>query len=239
MLALENVNAFYGDSHILHGVSLAVNEGEVVCLLGRNGAGKTTTILTIMGYLKPRPGRIVYRDRDIAALPPYRVARLGFGFVPQDRGIFPSLTVRENLTVFARGGGQGSNRGSNKGRWTLERIFELFPNLRARERNLGFQLSGGEQQMLSIARALLLNPSLLLLDEPSEGLAPMIVQEIVEVLKTLKSEGLAILLVEQNLRAALAVADRHHVMNKGEICFTGSSTELEGNDFVLRNYLSV
>jgi branched-chain amino acid transport system ATP-binding protein len=231
MLDLENVNAYYGDSHILHGVSLAVNEGEVVCLLGRNGAGKTTTILTIMGYLKPRPGRIRYRGRDIAALPPYAVARLGFGFVPQERGIFPSLTVRENLTVFARG--------TAGGRWTLERILELFPSLRARERNLGFQLSGGEQQMLSIARALMLNPSLLLLDEPSEGLAPLIVQDIVEVLRNLKREGLAILLVEQNLRTALAVADRHHVMNKGEICFTGSSGELEGNEFVLRNYLSV
>jgi branched-chain amino acid transport system ATP-binding protein len=231
MLDLENVNAYYGDSHILHGVSLAVNEGEVVCLLGRNGAGKTTTILTIMGYLKPRPGRILFRGRDIAALPPYAVARLGFGFVPQERGIFPSLTVRENLTVFARGRAGG--------RWTLERILELFPSLRARERNLGFQLSGGEQQMLSIARALMLNPSLLLLDEPSEGLAPMIVQDIVEVLRNLKREGLAILLVEQNLRTALAVADRHHVMNKGEICFTGSSGELEGNEFVLRNYLSV
>ena len=231
MLDLENVNAYYGDSHILHGVSLAVKEGEVVCLLGRNGAGKTTTILTIMRYLKPRPGRILYRGRDIAALPPYAVARLGFGFVPQERGIFPSLTVRENLTVFARG--------TAGGRWTLERILELFPSLRARERNLGFQLSGGEQQMLSIARALMLNPSLLLLDEPSEGLAPMIVQDIVEVLRHLKREGLAILLVEQNLRTALAVADRHHVMNKGEICFTGSSGELEGNEFVLRNYLSV
>ena len=231
MLDLENVNAYYGDSHILHGVSLAVKEGEVVCLLGRNGAGKTTTILTIMGYLKPRPGRILYRGRDIAALPPYAVARLGFGFVPQERGIFPSLTVRENLTVFARG--------TAGGRWTLERILELFPSLRARERNLGFQLSGGEQQMLSIARALMLNPSLLLLDEPSEGLAPLIVQDIVEVLRNLKREGLAILLVEQNLRTALAVADRHHVMNKGEICFSGSSGELEGNEFVLRNYLSV
>ena len=203
----------------------------MVCLLGRNGAGKTTTILTIMGYLKPRPGRILYRGRDIAALPPYAVARLGFGFVPQERGIFPSLTVRENLTVFARG--------TAGGRWTLERILELFPSLRARERNLGFQLSGGEQQMLSIARALMLNPSLLLLDEPSEGLAPMIVQDIIVVLRNLKREGLAILLVEQNLRTALAVADRHHVMNKGEICFTGSSGELEGNEFVLRNYLSV
>jgi branched-chain amino acid transport system ATP-binding protein len=233
MLDLENVNAYYGDSHILHGVSLPVREGEVACLLGRNGAGKTTTILTIMGYLKPRPGRILFRGQDIAALPPFKVARLGFGFVPQERGIFPSLTVRENLMVFARAGG------GNGGRWTLERVFKLFPNLRARERNLGFQLSGGEQQMLSIARALMLNPTLLLLDEPSEGLAPMIVQEIVEVLKSLKQEGLAILLVEQNLHTALAVADRHHVMNKGEICFSGSSAELESNEFVLRNYLSV
>ena len=231
MLDLDSVNAFYGDSHILHGVSLSVREGQVVCLLGRNGAGKTTTILTIMGYLKPRPGRILYNGRDIGQLAPYRVARLGFGFVPQERGIFPSLTVRENLTVFARANGRR--------RWTLDRIYDLFPSLRVRERNLGFQLSGGEQQMLSIARALMLNPMLLLLDEPSEGLAPMIVQEIIKVLKTLKDEGLAILLVEQNLHTALAVADRHHVMNKGEICFTGSSSELEGNELVMRNYLSV
>ncbi len=231
MLALDSVNAYYGDSHILHGVSLSVREGEVVCLLGRNGAGKTTTIMTVMGYLHPRGGAIHYRGRDIGALPPYAVARLGVGLVPQERGIFPSLTVRENLTVFSRPPGNGG--------WTLQRIFDLFPGLRARERNLGFQLSGGEQQMLSIARALMLNPSLLLLDEPSEGLAPLIVQEIVEVLKRLKGEGLAILLVEQNLRAAFAVADRHHVMNKGAICFTGTTAELEGNEFVLRNYLSV
>ncbi|HTH35949.1 MAG TPA: ABC transporter ATP-binding protein [Xanthobacteraceae bacterium] len=231
MLDLDQVDAYYGDSHILHGVSLTVRDGEVVCLLGRNGAGKTTTIMTVMGYLHPRRGAIRYKGRDIGALPPYAVAQLGFGFVPQERGIFKSLTVRENLTVFAR------TRG--KSYWTLERIFALFPNLQARERNLGFQLSGGEQQMLSIARALMLNPSLLLLDEPSEGLAPMIVQEIVAVLKRLKGEGLAILLVEQNLRAALAVADRHHVMNKGAICFTGSTAELEGNEQVLHSYLSV
>jgi branched-chain amino acid transport system ATP-binding protein len=231
MLEIDNINAYYGDSHILHGVSLSVGEGEIVCLLGRNGAGKTTTILTVMGYLQPRPGRIRYRDRDIAGLPPYEVARLGFGFVPQERGIFPSLSVRENLTVFARSGG--------KGFWTLQRIFELFPVLRARERNLGFQLSGGEQQMLSIARALMLNPTMLLLDEPSEGLAPMIVQQIIEVLARLKQEGLAILLVEQSLRTAFAVGDRHHVLNKGEICFSGSAAELEDNEFVLRNYLSV
>jgi branched-chain amino acid transport system ATP-binding protein len=231
MLEIDNINAYYGDSHILHGVSLSVGEGEIVCLLGRNGAGKTTTILTVMGYLQPRPGRIRYRDRDISGLPPYEVARLGFGFVPQERGIFPSLSVRENLTVFARSGG--------KGFWTLQRIFDLFPVLRARERNLGFQLSGGEQQMLSIARALMLNPTMLLLDEPSEGLAPMIVQQIIEVLARLKQEGLAILLVEQSLRTAFAVGDRHHVLNKGEICFSGSAAELENNEFVLRNYLSV
>jgi branched-chain amino acid transport system ATP-binding protein len=235
MLEIENIHAFYGESHILHGVSLAVRPGEVVCVLGRNGAGKTTTILTVMGYLQPRPGRIRYNDRDIAGLPPYAVARLGFGFVPQERGIFPSLTVRENLTVFARMGGDGGGASD----WTLSRIFDVFPTLRTRQRNLGFQLSGGEQQMLSIARALMLNPALLLLDEPSEGLAPMIVQQIVEVLARLKSEGLAILLVEQNLRTALAVGDRHYVMSKGEICFTGSSAQLEGNEFVLRNYLSV
>ena len=231
MLELENIHAYYGDSHILHGVSLCVRPGEVVCLLGHNGAGKTTTILTIMGYLAPRGGRIRYAQRDISGLSPHAVARLGFGFVPQERGIFPSLTLRENLTVFARAGVNGY--------WTLQRIFDLFPVLHARERNLGFQLSGGEQQMLSIARALMLNPALLLLDEPSEGLAPMIVAQIVEVLARLKREGLAILLVEQNLRTALAVGDRHHVMNKGEICFTGSAAELEGNDLVLRNYLSV
>lgn len=231
MLDLENIDAYYGESHILHGVSLTVRNGEVVCLLGRNGAGKTTTILTIMGYLHPRHGTIRFNGRDIGRLPPYAVARLGFGFVPQERGIFPSLSVRENLTVFARVG--------RSGYWTLQRVFELFPVLRSRERNLGFQLSGGEQQMLSIARALMLNPLLLLLDEPSEGLAPMIVQEIIEVLKHLKGEGLAIVLVEQNLSVALAVADLHHVMNKGEICFTGNTAELENNESVLRNYLSV
>ncbi|HEY2535129.1 MAG TPA: ABC transporter ATP-binding protein [Xanthobacteraceae bacterium] len=233
MLEVENIHAYYGDSHILRGVSLTVRPGEVVCLLGRNGAGKSTTILSIMGYLQPRPGRIRYEGRDITGLAPYAIARRGFGFVPQERGIFPSLTVRENLIVFARTGAGGT------GAWTLSRIFDLFPVLQARQRNLGFQLSGGEQQMLSIARALMLNPRLLLLDEPSEGLAPMIVQQIIEVLVRLKQEGLAILLVEHNLPAAFAVGDRHHVMNKGEICFTGTAAEVEGNDFVLREYLSV
>ena len=232
MLDLENVNAYYGDSHILHGVSLAVNEGEVVCLLGRNGAGKTTTILTIMGYLKPRPGRILFRGRDIAALPPYAVARLGFGFVPQERGIFPSLTVRENLTVFARG--------TAGGRWTLERILELFPSLRARERNLGFQLSGGEQQMLSIARALLTNPAVLLMDEPTEGLAPVIVEALTAVLLQLRSESaLSIILVEQNSRVAFEFSDRSVVLDKGRIVYDGASAVLRDDPERLAKLIGV
>jgi len=231
MLAVDGVHAYYGDSHVLHGVSLRVGSGEVVSLLGRNGAGKTTTVLTIMGYLVPRPGRIEYDGRSVAGLAPHRMAKMGFGFVPQERGIFPSLTVEENLTVAAR-------RGSD-GRWTLDRAYELFPRLKERRRNLGFQLSGGEQQMLSIARALMLNPRLVLLDEPSEGLAPMIVEEIVGVLRSLKSQGLAILLIEQNLRVALDLGDRHYVLSKGEVRFTGTSAELEHNEYVLSEYLSV
>jgi branched-chain amino acid transport system ATP-binding protein len=231
MLDVENVHAYYGESHVLHGVSFQVREGELVCLLGRNGVGKTTVLLTIMGYLKPRPGSIRFQGSDLARLAPYSIARKGLGFVPQERGVFPSLTVRENLTVAAR---QPSGA-----KWTLDAIYKLFPRLRERERNLGFQLSGGEQQMLAIARALMLNPSLLVLDEPSEGLAPLIVQEIIQVLTDLKTEGLAILLVEQNLRAALALADRHHVISKGQIAFTGTSDDIRNNEFVKQTYLAV
>jgi branched-chain amino acid transport system ATP-binding protein len=221
----------YGLSHVLHGVSLEVGEGEAVSVLGRNGAGKTTTLLTIMGYLKPDPGAIEYRNRSIAALPPYKISRLGLGFVPQERGIFPTLTVIENLTVAAR-------MGSGKG-WTLGQIYRIFPVLRARSRNRGFELSGGEQQMLAIARALLLNPSLLILDEPSEGLAPLIVREIFRILQNLKNEGLSILLVEQNMRAAFALADRHYVLSKGQVCFAGTTAELDGNEAVLRQHIGV
>jgi branched-chain amino acid transport system ATP-binding protein len=228
MLELDNVHAYYGESHVLHGVSLRIDRGEIVSLLGRNGAGKTTTVLAIMGYLAPDPGRIVYAGADLRGIPPHRIARRGFGFVPQERGIFPSLTVEENLTVAAR-----------KGKWSLDDVYELFPRLRERRTNLGFQLSGGEQQMLSIARALMLNPEIILLDEPSEGIAPMIVEEIVNVLRRIKGEGVAVLLVEQNLRVALDLADRHYVMSKGRVCYTGTSGELEHNEHVLSEYLSV
>ena len=232
MLDLHDVNAYYGDSHILHGVSLSVGEGEVVSLLGRNGAGKTTTILTVMGYLRPRPGRIVFRGRDISALPPYAVARLGIGFVPQERGIFPSLTVRENLTVFARSAANGP--------WTLDRIFTMFPSLQARAHNLGFQLSGGEQQMLSIARALMLNPSLLLLDEPSEGLAPMIVQTIIEAITSLKSAGLgdparSSKIFALRSRSATAITSSTRARSASPAARPSS----RATSSVLRNYLSV
>lgn len=228
MLQLHDVHAYYGNSHVLHGVSLDVDKGEIVSLLGRNGAGKTTTILAIMGYLAADPGRVVYRGKDLRGVPPHALAKQGFGFVPQERGIFPSLTVEENLTVAAR-----------SGRWSLADAYRLFPRLEERRANLGFQLSGGEQQMLAIARALMLNPDVILLDEPSEGLAPIIVEEIVRVLHSIKKEGLAVLLVEQNLRVALSLADRHYVMSKGQVCFTGTTNELEHNDRVLSEYLSV
>jgi len=231
MLDVQGVDAYYGDSHVLRGVSMQVEEGRITSLLGRNGAGKTTTLMTIMGYLSPRRGSVSYLGQSIGGRATHRVSRMGLGFVPQERGIFPSLTVLENLTVAARDG--------RDGRWTLSRIYELFPRLRERSGNLGFQLSGGEQQMLSIARALMLNPSMILLDEPSEGLAPLIVREIMEVLQNLKREGLGVLLVEQNLGVALELGDVHYVLSKGEVCFVGDSRTLQGDEQLLREHLSV
>jgi branched-chain amino acid transport system ATP-binding protein len=231
MLIASDIHAYYGQSHVLQGISLEVKAGEVVAILGRNGSGKTTTLLTIMGFLSPAPGRVSYEGRDISGWAPYRVSRLGLGFVPQERGVFPSLTVRENLTVAARKGRSGN--------WTLQQVFKLFPRLEERAANRGSQLSGGEQQMLSIARALLLNPSLLILDEPSEGLAPLIVQEIISILRQVRDAGLAILLVEQNMRAAFAVAERHYIRAKGRICYTGTTRELESNEAVLHEHLGI
>jgi branched-chain amino acid transport system ATP-binding protein len=231
MLLLEDVHAYYGQSHVLQSLSFNIAAGEVVSLLGRNGAGKTTAIITIMGYLKPRGGRIVYQGNDVTGMPPYRLARFGFGFVPQERGIFPSLTVEENLAVAA-------NR-KRTGQWNLQAVYGVFPRLKERRSNLGFQLSGGEQQMLAIARALMTNPSLLLLDEPSEGLAPIIVSEILSTIRLLKQEGLPILLVEQRLPVALAVADRYLVLNKGQIVLAGAVTDPVKDHELLRKYLTV
>jgi branched-chain amino acid transport system ATP-binding protein len=228
LLTVENIHTYYGDSHILQGVSLQVRAGEAVALLGRNGAGKTTTIKSIVGFTPPRAGRVLFRERDITRLPSHVTANLGVGLVPQGRGVFPTLTVRENLTLAARGKD-----------WTLERVLQTFPSLAARLNTLGARLSGGEQQLLAIGRALMTNPALLLLDEPSEGLAPLIVLEIGRILRALRDQGIAILLVEQNLSLALGVAERVYVMSKGTVGFEGAPAELQHNAAVMQRYLGV
>jgi branched-chain amino acid transport system ATP-binding protein len=233
MLDVDSVHTYYGESHVLHGVSARVTAGEAVAILGRNGVGKTTLIRTIAGFEHPRAGAIRFDGRPIEGLRPYRIARLGIGLVPQGRRIFAPLSVTENL-VF------GERRGDERaGRWTRDRVYELFPRLRERALQGGGTLSGGEQEMLAIGRALLTNPRLLLLDEPSEGLAPIVVREIGRLLGRLKSEGLSILLVEQNVRLALRVADRVYVMNKGQIVYHGSPRELEADEDIKRRYLGV
>jgi branched-chain amino acid transport system ATP-binding protein len=228
MLDVEAIHTYYGDSHVLHGVSLRVAPGEAVALLGRNGAGKTTAIRSIVGFTPPRAGRVVFEGRAIERWPSYRIARSGLALVPQGRRIFAPLSVRENLLLGARAEG-----------WTLERVFALFPRLREREQQSGGTLSGGEQQMLAIGRALLTNSRLILLDEPSEGLAPLIVREIGRILLALKAERLSLLLVEQNYHLALRVADRVYVMNKGQIVYEGTPARLEADEDVKRRYLGV
>ncbi len=228
MLDVESIHTYYGDSHVLHGVSLRVEPGEAVALLGRNGAGKTTAIRSIVGFTPPRDGRVLFEGQAIERWPAYRIARRGLALVPQGRRIFAPLSVRENLLLGARAEG-----------WTLERVFALFPRLREREGQSGGTLSGGEQQMLAIGRALLTNGRLLLLDEPSEGLAPIIVREIGRILLALKAERLSLLLVEQNYHLALRVADRVYVMNKGQIVYEGTPAGLEADEEIKRRYLGV
>jgi branched-chain amino acid transport system ATP-binding protein len=228
VLEVDGIHTYYGESHVLHGVSLRVAPGEAVALLGRNGAGKTTAIRSIVGFTPPRAGRVLFEGQAIERWPAYRIARRGLALVPQGRRIFAPLSVRENLLLGARSEG-----------WTLERVFELFPRLRERQAQLGGTLSGGEQQMLAIARALLTNGRLLLLDEPSEGLAPLIVREIGTILTALKAERLSLLLVEQNYHLALRVADRVYVMNKGQIVYQGTPAGLEADEKVKRRYLGV
>ncbi len=231
MLTVNQIHAYYGDSHILQGVSLEVKEGEAVALLGRNGVGKTTTINSIIGFTPPRRGQVILKGVDVTRWPSHQIARQGVGLVPQGRGIFPTLSVKENITLAARN--------AQNGGWTFDRVLETFPALAGRLKNLGSQLSGGEQQMLAIARALMTNPALLLLDEPSEGLAPLIVAEIGRIVAQIKAQGLSILLVEQNLNLALGVADRVYVMNKGQIVFEGAPAELRAQTEVMHRYLGV
>ncbi|PYO44706.1 MAG: ABC transporter ATP-binding protein [Candidatus Rokuibacteriota bacterium] len=229
MLEVRDIHTAYGLSRVLFGVSIEINTGECVCLLGRNGVGKSTTMRSIMGLTPPQSGRVAFRDVDITGWESYRVARAGIGFVPEDRRIFADLTVWENLDVAQRG----------TGAWTPERVFDLFPTLRQLTGRNGGYLSGGEQQMLTIARTLMGNPELLLLDEPSEGLAPLVVDHLGEQIARLKAEGLTILLAEQNTEFSLRLADRVYVLEKGAIRFSGAASALRDNDALRHELLAL
>ena len=232
LLQVDDIHTYLGDSYIIQGVSLAVPAGKVVALLGRNGAGKTTTLRSIMRMARPRRGRVTFDGQDISALATFEIARARIAFVQETRAIFPSLTVEENLGIAARPAANGDG-------WTMERIFDDFPQLAARRRNGGTQLSGGEQQMLAMARALVANPRLLLLDEPSEGLAPLIVRQIADIIVKLKQAGMTMLLVEQNFALATEVADDVVILGKGRVRWSGTSAQLRGADDVRHTWLGV
>jgi len=219
-LTAENLHTYYGKSHILHGVSLEAAEGQVTALLGRNGAGKTTTLRSLMGLTPPREGRVSIFGTATTGWPAFRVAALGVGYVPEGRRIFPNLTVDENLLVPLE----------RPGPWTPATIYKLFPRLEQRKRNLGRQLSGGEQEMLSIGRALLVNPKLLMLDEPSQGLAPLIVREVFRIIAQMRAEGISVLLVEQNVRMSLEIADHAYVLDDGHVVYSGPARELAADE---------
>ena len=232
MLEVEEIHTYYGLSHILFGVSLRVDAGEIVCLLGRNGAGKTTTLKSIAGLVPPRQGSVRFRGAEIAGRPPYLLARQGLGYVPDDRRIFADLTVEENLEIAARPPREGVG-------WDRARVYALFPALAALAGHKGGYLSGGEQKMLAVARALMGNPIFLLLDEPTEGLAPLLVQTLEEQIRSLKEAGLTVLLAEQNVRSALRLADRGYIIDNGQIRYRGSIAELRKNEEVRQRYLLV
>ncbi|WP_443115251.1 ABC transporter ATP-binding protein [Herbaspirillum seropedicae] len=229
ILQVEDVHGYYGKSHILQGVSLQVDAGEVVTLLGRNGAGKTTTLKSIVGVVPPAQGRVLFEGQLISGLPSYKIAARGVCLVPEHRGIFKLLTVEENLTMAAR----------KESAWGLEEIYAIFPRLKERRKNGGGQLSGGEQQMLAIARALMTHPRVLMLDEPVEGLAPVIVDEIVAQIRQIKATGMSIILVEQNLEVCTQLADRHYIVEQGRIVYHGSNAEFLADEGVKDRYLGV
>ena len=236
MLEVRDIHSYYGKSHILHGVSLDLKEGEMVCLLGRNGVGKSTTLKSIMGVVKPQQGSIRFHDQEVVGLAPYEIARLGVGYVPEDRRIFRSLTVHENLLMGIKSGKKGS---AGEGGWTIDRVYELFPRLQERCSSKGSHLSGGEQQMLTVVRTLMGNPRLILVDEPTEGLAPLIVKDVLDMLAKVRKSGVTILMVEQNFKAAIKIADRFYIMSKGQIVFTGNQAQLLAAEDVRKNYLEV
>jgi branched-chain amino acid transport system ATP-binding protein len=228
MLELADIHAYYGESHILHGVSLSVKKATVVALLGRNGMGKTTTVRSTIGFTPPRSGIVRFKGIEVQGLPPHKICKMGLGLVPQGRRLFPALTVQENLYIGARGSG-----------WSFEKVYSLFPILKARAKYKGNLLSGGEQQMACIGRALLTNPDFLLMDEPSEGLAPLLVQEVGRIIRKLQNEGLSILLIEQNVSLALRVSQYAYVLYHGEIVHHCSAQELAGNQQVQSQYIGV
>ena len=233
MLRVRDLEAFYGASQALFGMELGVDAGEVVTLMGRNGMGKTTTVHSIMGLIETRRGSVEFEGQRVEALPAFRIARLGLGLVPEGRQIFPNLSVRENLVAAS------ANRDRRADAWTIPRVYEFFPRLSERQRNMGNQLSGGEQQMLAIGRALMTNPKLLILDEATEGLAPLIRAEIWACLGRLKREGQAILVIDKNVGALLGLADRHHIVEKGRVVWTGTSEALAANSALQHRYLGV
>jgi branched-chain amino acid transport system ATP-binding protein len=224
-LTAEGLHTYYGKSHILHGVSLEAGEGRVTALLGRNGAGKTTTLRSVMGLTTPRKGRVIMFGTETTHWPPFRIAALGVGYVPEGRRIFANLTVNENLTVPRE----------RPGRWTLQSIYRLFPRLAERRSSRGRHLSGGEQEMLSIARALMVNPKLLILDEPSQGLAPLITREVFRIVAQMRSEGITVLLVEQNVRMSLEIADQAYVLDEGHVVYCGPARELAADEARVRS----
>jgi branched-chain amino acid transport system ATP-binding protein len=232
VLEFQEVHTYYGNSHILQGVSFKVDEGSVAVLLGRNGMGKTTTLRSAIGFTHPMAGRILFKGEEVTRLTSYQIAKRGIALVPQGCRIFSALTVRENLLIASRKG-----RGDQA--WTLEKVFNLFPIIQERQTNRGNQLSGGERQMLAISRALISNPDLLLMDEPSEGLAPLIIQEVGRVIKKLKFQELSILLAEQNFAFALGIADQVYILHKGVVVFKGDSKELERNREIQDQYLAI
>jgi len=236
MIVVKDIHSYYGKSHILHGVSLELKQGELVCLLGRNGVGKSTTLKSIMGIVRPTHGSIRFDGKELVGSQPYQIARLGVGYVPEDRRIFKSLTVHENLLM---GTQKAKNSDSAERVWTIDKIYEIFPNLRERRSNKGSHLSGGEQQMLTVARTLMGNPKLILVDEPTEGLAPLIVKDVLEMLSAVRKSGVTVLMVEQNFKAAIKVADRFYIMAKGQMVFEGGMAALLAAEDVRKNYLEV
>ena len=236
MLEVRDIHSYYGKSHILQGVSMDLKEGELVCLLGRNGVGKSTTLKSIMGVVEPKQGSIRLDNKELIGKEPYEIARLGIGYVPEDRRIFRSLTVHENLLMGIK---SQKNSNAKEGGWTVDRVYDLFPRLQERRNNKGSHLSGGEQQMLTVVRTLMGNPRLILVDEPTEGLAPLIVKDVLEMLATVRKSGVTVLMVEQNFKAAIKVADRFYIMSKGQMVFEGDKESLLDAEDVRKNYLEV